>query len=293
MSLKNIPQDLNIELLLSYLPEGSCKVHFGGLHKRNTYHDLTELSENEDNTFDLVIGRNSLYHILPEYMFHPIDRFENLPKLSEQEMFQKEYEAQTEEAENARRFFAPLDLMLLQLRMDLRDRLSIYTDSNKILIEMIGDQITEKQKQNRFIRQFIPLLPFCKNIRGNWTLLTILLRKIFIAENLRIDSTHSKHDFTDALPRYQEHVSGELGSLYVGNEYSEHVNTYTIHYWSESECTADFPKFLEELEELRGFIQDYFVALDDLIRFEIVNDDEPLILSGEDKYHYLNHNTNL
>lgn len=300
MTLKNIPQDLNIELLLSYLPQGTCKVRFGGLHKRNTYHDLVELAENADNTLELTVGRNSLYHVLPEYMFHPIDRFGDSTERDEQERFQKEYEAQKEEVENAQKFFAPLDLMLLQLQMDIREKLSVYTDTDKIIIDLIGDRMTEKQKQNRFIRQIIPLLPSCRNIRGNNTLITLLLRKIFLNEDLLIETQNINHTFNDfdhnnpeKPPRYQERLPGEVGSIYLGHEFQEQVTTYTVHYWSDDECNENFLKFIDEIEELRAFIQDYFIALDNIIRFDIVKDEEPLRLSDPEKYNYLNYNTNL
>lgn len=290
---RNIPQDINIELLLSYFPKGTCKVRFGGPHKRNTYHDLTDLVENADNTLELTVGRNSLYHSLPEYMFHPIDRFEDVPMMSEQERFQQEYDTQRQEIEQAQSFFAPLDLLLLLLRLNIREKLSVYTETDKVLIEMIGDRLTKEQKDNRFIRQIIPLLPSCRNIRGNKTLLTILLRKVLINENLLIEPKTISHTFTDALPRYQESLPGEVGMLYLGNEFQEEVLTYTIHYWSDNECKENFPKFLDEIEELRVFIQDYFISLESIIRFEIVKDEEPLYLSDQNKYNYLNYNTNL
>lgn len=290
---KNIPQDINIELLLSYLPLGSCKVRFGGLHKRNTYHDLVEIAKNADDTLELTVGRNSLYHILPEYMFHPVDRFKEPQKTNDPELFQKEHDAQILETENARKFFAPLDLLLLLLRMNLRERLSVYTDTNKVLIDLIGDRLSEEQKQNRFIRQLIPLLPSCKNIRGNNTLLTFLLRKVLMDENLRIEPQSTKQKFSDKKPRYQERLSGKVGAIYLGDTFHEETTVYTIHYWSDDECNERFMQFLKEVEELRVFIQDYFIAVDDIIRFEIVKDEEPLVLSDQEKYYYLNYNTNL
>lgn len=293
MKLNNIPNDINVELLLSFFPPGTCKVSLGGLHKRNAYHDLVDIVETSDDTFELIVGRNSLYHILPEYMFHPFDRFEGLSEVSEAENFQKEFDAQKEETEKAKRFFAPLDLMLLLLRVRIREQLNVYADTDKIIIDMLGDRMSEKQKQNRFIRHFIPLLPHCKNIRGNKTALTMLLRKVFLDENLRIELKRTEYEFTDYVPRYRESLSSDLTSLYVGNVFNEHVTTYIIHFWSEMECNENFPKFLEEVEELRVFIQDYFIAIDETILFEIKKDEECLYLSDQNKYNYLNYNTNL
>ena len=75
-----LPSDINVETLLSYFPQGRCKVALKGLHKRNTYNDIIETEEMLNGTMHITVGRNSIYNALPEYMFHPIDRFDNLPK---------------------------------------------------------------------------------------------------------------------------------------------------------------------------------------------------------------------
>ena len=56
---KNIPEDINVELLLSYFPEGTCKVALKGLHKRNTYNDIIDVEESREGLLLLGIGRNS------------------------------------------------------------------------------------------------------------------------------------------------------------------------------------------------------------------------------------------
>ena len=290
---KNIPSDINVELLLSYFPEGSCKVSITGLHKRNEYNDLIDIVENNDGTLLLNIGRHSLYNTLPETMFHPIDRFDNLPKFEEKERFAEEYEAQEKEKENAHRFFAPIDLMLLRLSTEARERLRVYTESDKIMMDILGDRITEEQRQNRFIRQVIPFLPSCKNIRGNKTLITLLLRKIFTEEGLQIKLKNQSHEFMDSNPRYEDCLSGKLEALYVGNKYDELALTYIIQCWRENEGNEYFLQFVDEVEMLRMFIQDYFLSLDEMLHFEIVKDEEQLRLSDDTKLNYLNYNTNI
>jgi hypothetical protein len=290
---RNIPQDINIELLLSYFPKGSCKVSLTGLHKRNVYNDLLDIEENLDGTLLLNIGRHGLYNALPEFMFHPIDRFDNLPKLEEKERFAEESEAQEQEKDNAHKFFAPIDLMLLLLRMETREKLKVYTESDKIMIDILGDRITEEQKKNRFIRQIIPFLPSCKNIRGNKTLISFMLRKIFTEEGINIRVQDKIHEFYDPNPRYKAHLPANLDAFYVDNRFDEQVLTYTIQFWPEEECNENFLQFVDEVETLRLFIQDYFLSLEQLLHFEIVKDEDPLRLSDEIKLNYLNYNTNV
>ena len=290
---KNIPDDINIELLLALFPEGQCKVAFTGTHKRNAYNDFMGLEELPSNSFLLNVGRSSLYNALPELLFHPIDRFDDLSLKEDKEKFEAEYDAQEHEKEQAHKFFAPFDLMLLRLRMMVRERLDVYAETDKIMIDVLGDELTEAQKQNRFVRKAFPFLPFCKSIRGNRTYLTLMLRKILMEEGLTINVCNQKHTFTDPHPKYNIQLGVGFDSLYLGNTYDKQAMTYTVHYWSEDSCNESFLQFVEELETFRKFIQDYYIALDGILRFDISCDEEPLRLSDEMKYNYMNYNMNI
>ena len=290
---KKIPEDINVELLLSYFPEGSCKVVLKGLHKRNSYKDIIDIEERRDGSFILRIGRNSLYNSLPEIMFHPVDRFDNIPKIEEKERFAEEYQKQEKEKENAYKFFAPIDLLLLKLRVKVRNYLNEYTHSNKVLIGIIGDKLTDEQKKNRFIQQTLQFIPSCKNIRGDKTLLTFMLRKVFMEEGLKIEVHRKVITYTDKTPRYSDGLDSAIGETYIGNVFDEESVRYDIHYWSEDDCDENFIKFVEDVEQYRLFIQDYFLSIEDALYFYICTDDAPLRLSDEIIFNYLNYNTNL
>ena len=289
----NLPDDLNVELLFEYYRKGNCKASFKGLHKRNAYSDIIGIEQEYEDKLLVEIARNSLYDALPEYMFHPIDRFNELPKLEEKDRFDEEYGKQEKEKENARRFFAPLDILLLKLRMDVRECLLPYCESNKALIDIIADEMTQEQKDNRFIQQVVPFLPSCKRIRGNKTLLTLMLRKVFIEEGLTIDVQSTSLEFTDTNPRYDYTLGSTLGDCYVGNTYHVPTNVYNIHYWSDDECNENFLTFVKEVDQLRMFIQDYFMSVDEVMIFNIIHDGAPLRLNDDIVFNYLNYNTNI
>ncbi|MBP5339960.1 MAG: hypothetical protein J6Z14_11790 [Prevotella sp.] len=290
---KNIPGDINIELLLSYFTEGTCKVAFKGLHKRNSYNDIIEVEERRDGSLLFGIGRNSLYNSLPEFMFHSVDRFDNIPKTEEKERFAEEYQKQEQEKENAYRFFEPLDLLLLKLRVSIREKLHEYVEHNKVLTVIIGDTLTEEQKSNRFIKHSLIFIPACKNIRGDKTLLTLMLRKIFMEEGLKTEKRRETILYTDSEPRYADGVGALLGDSYVGNTFDEDTTIYDIHYWSEDDCDEYFLKFIDDIELFRRFIQDYFIAIEETLHFNICKDDVPLRLSDDAVFNYLNFNTNI
>lgn len=290
---KNIPEEINAELLFDFFTEGDCKVKFCGIHKRNAYNDLLEMEENADGSLTMNLGRASLYNNLPELMFHPIDRFDDIPAQYEKERFKEEYEAQKRETENAHKFFSPIDLLLFKLRLSVRERLETYAKSDKILTEILGDELTATQKRNRFILKTMSFLPICKSIRGNKTLITLMIRKVFMEEGLIIKFHDVCGEFTDPDPRYNNKVGEAIDSLFIGNSFSEPVLVYDIHYWSDEECNENFLKFVDEVETYRQFIQDYFMALDVELRFDISTNSEALILSDETTFNYLNYNTNI
>lgn len=290
--LTNLPADINVELLLSYFPEGQLKVALQGLHKRNTYNDIIE-TEDIDDCLHIKVGRNSIYNSLPEYIFHPIDRFDNLPAYEEKERFDEQLEKQEEEIKNAYLFFAPIDVLLMKLHADVRAKIEPLTVGNVVMQQIIGDNLTEEQKQNRFIKQMIPFLPNCKLIRGNSTLITLMLRKVFMEEGLKVRPKKEVRQFTDENPRYKDRLDMTLGLGYVGNTYSETINCYEVYYWSDEECNKDFLQLIDEIEMLRLFIKDYFLSVEEDIVFDIHNDEPPLRLNDEVFYNYLNYNTNI
>ena len=290
---KNLPEDINVELLLSYFPEESYKVVFRGLHKRNSYKDIVDVEEKHDGTFVLGVGRNSLYNSLPEFMFHAVDRFDNIPKSEEKERFAEEYQKQEHEKENAYKFFAPIDLLLLKLRTLVRESLNEYVDNNKVLIDIICDGLTEEQRLNRFIRHTLIFIPACKTIRGDKTLLTFLLRKVFMEEGLQIETHYETVTYRDQNPRYADRLEAVLDESYVGNVFDERTIVYDIHYWSEEDCNEGFHKFIDDIELYQDFLQDYFLSLEETLRINICKDEAPLRLSDNIVFNYLNYNTNL
>lgn len=291
---KYLPDDINIEDVLSYLPKDTYRISIAGLHKRNSYKDIIGYEETYDGKTEFYIGRNSLYNSLPEYMFHPINRFDNIPKRERKEKFAEEYAKQESEKENARKFFSPIDVLLLDLKTRVKDKINNLTAGNIIIQNIIGDTLTEKEKSNRFIKRTIPFLPNCKRIRGNRTLITLLLRKVLFEESLFLKKENMASDFTDENPQYSNRVEGcSIESLYLGHEFGENVTTFTIKYWSDEECTEHFSVFLEELEEYRRFIKDYFLSIEDELCFHVTADYPTLRLSDDIVYNYLNFNANI
>lgn len=292
--IKFLPDDINIEDILSYLPKESYRVSVNGLHKRNSYKDIINYEETPDGKTEFHVGRNGLYNSLPEYMFHPINRFDNIPERERKERFAEEYAKQELEKENAHKFFSPIDVLLLDLKTKVKEKINQLSTDNIFIQNIIGDTLTEKEKSNRFIQRTIPFLPNCKRIRGNKTLITFMLRKVLFEEGLSLNKENIVSEIHDKEPQYNSKIEDfQLNSMYLGNEFSENIMTFTINYWSDEECSEHFNLFLEELETYRLFIKDYFFSIEDELCFHINSDYPTLRLADDIIYNYLNYNTNL
>lgn len=289
---ENVPQDINAEVFLGFFPQGTFRVKFCGLHKRNAYNDILEI-EKEQEKFLLHLGRNSLYNSLPEFLFHSIDRFDNIPEKEKKQRFSEEYAKQEKEKEQAYKFFSPIDTLLFQLRLEVRERLNKYVESNTVIQDILLDKLTAEQRENRFIKRTTPYISSCKTIRGNRTLITLLLRKVLAEEGLKINVKSKQTEFTNEEPRYGNSEGCEIGDVYVGNTYSESVITYSISYWSDEDCNEDFLPLVNDLEVFRQFVQDYFISVDSILVFDVSKDTSPLRISDTTLYNYLNYNTNI
>lgn len=293
MYLKQLPLDINAEELILYLKDTPVKVALCGLHKRDAYNDIVGMEECPDGALGINLARNSLYNVLPEYMFHPIDRFDNIPANETKERFADELKAQEKEKENARRFFEPLDILLLKLKCDVRKAFEKYAETDVVLENALTDSMTEALRRNRFVRQTLKFMPSCKSIRGDKTLLTLMLRKILGEEGLKIVLHNQKIIYEDDSPRYSSQLDGEIGRMYAGNVFDEAVWCYDIHYWSDDDCNEQFLDFVDEIERFRQFVADYFLSVECILRFHLVKDESPLRLSDTFVYNYLNYNANI
>lgn len=292
MNIKDIPNEINAEELLLYLEGEPKRIALSGLHKRDAYMDIMGVEE-QDGRLNVSLARNSLYDVLPEYMFHPIDRFDNIPELEKQERFKEEIDAQEQEIRSARRFFAPIDLMLLRLRCDVRKAIHRYAERNVVLEDALTDTLSEALRRNRFVRRTLPFMPACKSIRGDRTLITLMLRKVLTEESIRLEQHNQSIRIRDEVPRYVCELGGEVSDMYVGNEFDECAVCYDLHYWSAEDCDENFMVFVDELEQYRSFVANYFLSVEDTLRLFLVKDEAPLRLSDTFVYNYLGYNTNI
>lgn len=294
MDFRNLPHDLNLEVLLDYLGSNHYKVEFCGPWRRNVYNDILETEHNDTDLTKVRVSRKSLYNVLPESLFHHIDLFGDLPESKRYAAFLQEFDAQEEEKRSAYVSFAPIDLMLLSLRQHVRKSLEKYVTTDSVIQEILADRVTEKQRENPFIRQTIPFLPRCKDIRGDVTLITLLLRKVFAEEGIRIYKNMDLCDFHDENPRYKTELGEALNESFLGEGFQQQVLSYNLTFWPAEHCDEDFLNYANDVEEFRLFFEDYFLGVGTILNFNLVDRDSmTLRLSDDEVMNYLNYNTTI
>lgn len=290
----HIPGDIRAEVVNNYLADKRKDCLFLGNHKRNAYEDILSVCQ-DDGIVKLELSRQGLYDILPEALFHPVDRFDNIPANEYKERFAEEVEQQRIEESNARSFFSIFDKTLFDLSSiaySLRER---EYRGNNILADIICDCLPEEYRANRFVIHTLEFVPRCRSIRGNATLISLMLRKVLAEEGIRLVPNIKRTTFEDSSPRYNYRLQADSDNpgFYLGNCYDEEELYYEIQYWNEDVCNETFLEFIDEIKVYEKFINDFFMGLETAIRFNISTITLPVRLSDELYFNYLNFNTNI
>lgn len=294
--ISNIPPDLRAESLLGYLPRDMRRIEAKGTHKRNAYEDVTGIADDGNGGLTIMLARNGMYDILPESLFHPIDRFDNIPANEYKERFKEECERQQAEEENARKYFQPIDNFLIELNSIVNESKQ-NREYSAVLENIICDRLPERYSSNRFIRKAKEFMPLCRHIRGDKGLFSLMLRHILFDEQISISEHYRPVSVTDSSPRYNHRLEGSEEfadrDFFLGSEFDENIITYDIRYWKEEECDGSFLLFVKEMEVFGEFLNDYLMGMETQLRFNITKTALPVRLSDDVFLTYLDYNTNL
>lgn len=289
----NFPSDIRAEIVANYLRGEREEISFLGNHKRNAYEDILSVSR-ENGVVKMGLSRSGLYDVLPEALFHPIDRFDNIPANVYKERFAEEVEQQHIEESNARAFFSIYDRFIFNLNAVVSGIKDEYSD-NGVLADIICDTMPERYRKNRFVNRCIEFTPRCRDIRGNADSVTLMLRKVMADEGLRLTRVIDARTFRDGNPRYDCRLSAASGieNQYLGNQFEEKVLRYEIHYWNEDYCDVSFLDFVDEICVFQDFVNDYFMSIETSVDFNLSTESLSVRLSDELCYNYLGYNTNI
>lgn len=290
-----IPLDIKAETLLSYFPREKRAIELKGSHKRNAYGDVADINVDESGAVNIAILRNSIYDILPECLFHPIDRFDNIPANEYKEKFKEECEQQHIEEENARKYFQPFDDVLMELSSIVTDAKNDETYTH-ILENIICDSMPDMYRNNRFVKKAKVYMSICRNIRGNKSLFSLMIRHILFDERIKLCGYSEQINIKDTAPRYNSRLDDEISinnEFFLGNEFEEDITGYNIHYWNEDECGQEFLTFVNDVKVFEDFLNEYFMGIECRLKFNISTTSLPVRLSDEIFYTFLDYNSNI
>lgn len=291
--LSLLPADLKAEAFVNYLEASPLRIELCGMHKRNAYEDILSVND-EDGVLRICLSRQGLYDILPEALFHPVDRFENIPANEYKERFAEECELQQIEETNARRYFAAYDDLLFALDCELDRIKQVYYSTNEVLVEIIIDNMPDEYRRNRFVKKLMPYLPQCRKLRGDRTLITLMLRKTLKDEGIKLEIHNNNRFHKDIQPLYNTELDSPLDhTCYLGNEYYESVTEYIVRYWDQDECNESFLLFVDDIRVLENFVNDYFASIESSIKFIVESESLSVRLSDDKYFNYLDYNTNI
>lgn len=277
LSKPNIPKELDADVAMSVIiphtnslsdKELVYNYEFRGVSERTALgDDLTIAIRNRQNAVSSVkfsLKRDSLYHILPEYLFHPLDHY--LGADGDTEEFDKRYKEQEEQKDKALTYFKPFDQHYQQLRTAYQQWLNDHIFSGN---QFLADFIThgyDVNLNNPFIKAVYPCIPWLRDHRGNDDMIKTAIGYAFIG-NATINKGYKETD----IP-ISENVPVQIGSslegLYCGETFKSQVCTWTVFYQTKIETEQHLKLLKKQINEFKEFFSSWFLSLEDELVIE-------------------------
>ena len=274
----NIPKELDADVAMavviqhmdSIADKKTCYCYeFKGTSERTALGDnLGITARNRQNAAPLVkfsLKRDSLYHILPEYLFHPLDHY--LGADGDTEEFDKRYKEQEEQKNKALTYFKPFDRHFQQLRTAYQQWLNDNIFSgNQFLSDFITDG-HDVNLNNPYIKAVYPCLPWVRDFRGNDEMIKTALGYAFIGHaDIKKEYREADIPMSDNVPT---RIGDSLGNLYCGATFIAKACIWKVFYQVEIDTKAHLEKIKAQIEEFNEFFSAWFLSVEDelIIRF--------------------------
>lgn len=270
MNLKKtteMPLELNAEMVAAILTEltGEYVVRHEGVFTRNYKGDILNINVKNRT---MSVSRDSLYHLLPQVVFHKIDLFRGITGVNHQDKFKEKWEKQKREKEIALNYFAPFDSAVFSIKSAYQSELNKWFTQNLFVAEFIfeGHDNPEDIK-NPFIRQLLIFLPHARLIRGNRQKTESILRWV-LGNNIKLET----HCFT------KQYTAGEYegilddsppDAMYCGNEYPDSYFLAVVKIQQNIEKMEEIYAQEKVMEAFKTFFHRYFMPVYEELEIEI------------------------
>lgn len=304
LSKPTIPEELDADVAMSVIiPHAdsisdkkiSYNYEFKGVSERTASgDDLAITIRNRQNAAPSIkfsLKRDSLYHILPEYLFHPLDHY--LGADGDTEEFDKRYKEQEEQKNKALTYFKPFDRHFQQLKTTYQQWLNENIFSgNQFLAHFITNGY-DINLNNPFIKAVYPCIIWLRDCRGNDDMITTALGYAFIG-NATVDKEYKEIDIpiSENIP---SRVGDTLGNLYCGATFKSRICIWKVFFQTKIETEQHLKQIKTQIKEFKKFFSHWFLPLEDELAIDFGDKlaTPDLSETNSTKGVFLNYNTQL
>ena len=265
----DIDSDLSIAVIdsniKSFISESELPIKesyvFNGVHERTAKGDNLQISASTStkrHQLKYSLKRDSLYHILPEYLFHPLDRYTDTD--GDKAEFVKRRKAQKEIETDALEYFYPFDKSLQFLRTSFQQKLNNEIINNKLFIVDFITEGYEINKNNQFIRGAYPCILWLRNNRGVSKLLEVAIKYAF--RDMLNSYTTISEEVSSQIDSDMCHITldGEIDNLFCGPRYFYLEETIFVEYQTEIISENQIDRLKAEITEFEKFFKAWFLT---------------------------------
>lgn len=268
---------------------------FKGVSERTALGDvLTTSIKNKQNSNPSVtfsLKRDSLYHILPEYLFHPLDRYLGADGYTEE--FEKRYKEQEEQEKNALTYFRPFDRHFQELRTEYQKWLNDHIFNGN---QFVSDYLTSGYKFNRsnpFIQAVYPCIPWLRDNRGNLDMIKVALGYAFMGKAIIQRKWKDENmPLSDSVP---SNVGGLIDNLFLGSTHSCGSYNWHVIYQTKIENEDSLVNLKRLVKEFEDFFSDWFLSIEETLTIEFGDwtAKPELTIKNQENGIFLNYSTQL
>ena len=288
--------DRNIAALTGIDAPIETSFDFSGVHERTAKGDALGVNVSSTARRNLIryqLKRDSLYHILPEYLFHPLDRYADTD--GNKEAFLAKRAAQKKIEAEAKEYFYPYDKVLNDLRIGFQNHLNDkILDKETFIIDFIIEN-ENVNKENPFIRACLPNIMLLRSERGSSSLLSLALKMTFGSGLV----SYSKRfvELPVSIEQDSCHIclDGTIDDLFCGEKFFDWTEVISIRYQTPISSLEEIKRLTGFLEEFKSFFKRWFLNDSQTIEIEFGDYGKVPVISDNaaDGPLFLNYNTQL
>lgn len=289
--------DSNIKPLISAseLPLKELYV-FNGVHERTAKGDnllVSASTSTKRHQLKYSLKRDSIYHILPEYLFHPLDRYADTD--GDKDEFIKRRKAQQAIEADAIDYFYPFDKSFQLLRSSFQQKLNNEVLNNNLFIVDFITEGYDIDKNNPFIKGAYPCIIWLRNNRGVKKLLEVAIKYAF-SDSLNSYNVVSEEQSSE-IDKDTCHITldGDIDNLYCGPKYYYLEEVFNVKYQTEIISESQIKKISSDIVKFMEFFKQWFLTHNQTIQVEFGDyTKQPIMNVGtSDNDLFLGYNTQL